>query len=187
MKSTFLSNVTLATVMLCSSAAQASILKYEFGFVSGKTASALIDDSLPSIGAGPFSTGGGSAYVARSLVIDGVTVSGAIVTIMNDSQGKYDYVYFSSPDLTRYIVMGGMPGLFADESLTQLAGLTFSDFGGARNYTNYSYPLGLMSSMTVSVENAVPEPASIALFGMGLGGLAALRRRPTAATLRDHA
>lgn len=41
----------------------------------------------------------------------------------------------------------------------------------------WPYLLGRFETFTLRSDNAVPEPNGIALLGMGLAGLAALRRR----------
>ena len=75
----------------------------------------------------------------------------------------------------------------ADASLSQLTGMSLASFGGP-SAVNSIYLEGYagfgggtqLESLTISVRQPVPEPGTLALFGIGLFGMGLTRRRKKA-------
>lgn len=163
--------------------AQAAVVKYDFTFSgtngsgSGSlTASANADGSFTAIsGAGTETYLGVNA--SFSLLFNPAGSATSNYFFPNGAWYFYDNTLF--PSAATKLNNGGL--LFSSTSSSYSTFNLFSTASGAYTYSNASaagdFSPRYDSSFTLVENTAVPEPASLALFGLGCLGLAACRRK----------
>ncbi len=164
---------------------------------TGGTGSFVVDTSIPNVSAGNTQFG----FYQGGLVSGTFTIGGVTFT---SSGGDVFVIYLNTvAELLRYSsAAGSATGIEAGWSFTNwtmelaaqdtmaLSSTAIPDFLDLPFYPTRDFTLGVsnggqevaasfeFTSIERAVANAVPEPASFALVGAGLLGIAARRRRP---------
>ena len=184
-KSTFLA---LAAVLLSPMAVNADPIEVTFSEGTNSGTFTYDDSELTNGTGNPFQQGGIS-YDALGFTLNGAVQTGPFyVEIFNNFSNGYDIVYFTagsaSPDASPLLQLACGTDCLADASLSQLTGMSLASFGGP-SAVNSIYLEGYagfgggtqLESLTISVRQPVPEPGTLALFGIGLFGVGLSRRR----------
>lgn len=170
MKLSLLLKVLLATVAIIGFSAHASLVTYNYTAQNGHFGNFTYDNTATIVGDGPFGSGG-VAYNAVSFNYDGAAVANPLLVIYQNFFGN-QFVYFVDSDGNPYVQFAAVgTGLFATSAASEMDSRTVSDFTSNNTLADGSLILTL-----TSVTNAVPEPESLALMGLGLLALVAARR-----------